>query len=95
MNDITLQSRVAELLLQWPSLRPVLAESGLAGLRDPDHWPSPAITVELAAHRHRLDAAKLLQTIHVAVAGQPAQSVTDADRQKVASLQHECHCGGH
>jgi hypothetical protein len=95
-TSITLQTPVMELLLEWPELRPVLAEAGLAGLRDPDHWPSPAITIEVAAKRHRLDAATLLAAVQTALAGKkPSRVVTDADRQKAAALQHECHCGGH
>ena len=95
-SGITLQTPVTELLLQWPELRPVLAQAGLGGLRDPDHWPSPAITIEVAAQRHQLDAPTLLAIVQAALAGKkPSRVVTDADRQKAAALQHECHCGGH
>jgi hypothetical protein len=94
MNEITLQSRVAELLLQWPDLRPVLAEAGLGGLRDPDHWPSPTITIELAAQRHRVDAQSLLAAVTKAVAGRaPTHSLTQVDIERISQHQHDCHCG--
>jgi quercetin dioxygenase-like cupin family protein len=94
--EITLQTPVMELLLQWPEVRPVLAQAGLSGLIDPDHWPAPAITIEIAARRHQLDADALLAAVQTVLAGKPpSRAVTDADRQRAAALQHECHCGGH
>lgn len=91
MTEVTMQSQVVELLLKWPELRPVLAEAGLTGLRDPDHWPSPAITIKLAAQRHHLDAQALLAAAVQAIGNQPPTgTLTAAD---VAKFEHDCHCG--
>jgi hypothetical protein len=94
MNKVTMHSSVAELLLQWPELRPILAEAGLTGLRHADHWPAPAVTIEFAAQRHRLDAEKLLAVVTQAIGGKPpVQRITKADLDQIAAHQHDCHCG--
>ena len=94
MTEVTMQSRVSELLLQWPELRLVLAEAGLTGLHNPDHWPSPAVTIEFAAQRHRVDAEKLLAVVTQTVGGRPpVHPITQADIDRIGQHQHDCHCG--
>jgi uncharacterized protein involved in response to NO len=63
-SEVKLTTRVAELLDQWPELRPVLVHGGLSGLAAMRHNPPRFVTIEFAARRHGIDPQPLVELLN-------------------------------
>lgn len=70
-QQLTAESRVAEILTRWPQLVPVLVSGGLAPLADPGHREMVKglpVTLGMACASHGLDLEALLRRLNAALA---------------------------
>jgi hypothetical protein len=91
--NITLETKVAEMLRAKPDLRWTMVANGIEGLAEESHFPPPHRTLGEAAQRHGADAGKLVAALNAAAAA-PDPVFVAAMKRKYAGFTGGC-CGGH